>query len=147
MNGLSKINKYYDRSFWANPFTLYLKWLLNKTKYQLKYWGAHLRIDYKAQVYNTVFGKYNYVAWYSVVTNSTVGDYTYIADYCRVDHLTIGKFCSIGPGVRIAPGKHPVNFISTHPSTYNNQQNLLRNFVDDNNYVTFAPVTDRKSVV
>ena len=47
----------------------------------------------------------------------------------------MGKFCSIGPNVRTAPGKHPTHtFVTTHPSVYSNPSNLLKNFSNRNHY-------------
>lgn len=54
----------------------------------------------------------------SNVNNSTFGDYSYTGVRCRVSNATIGKFCSIGPCVIICPGKHPIDFVSTHPIFY-----------------------------
>lgn len=135
------MNSFLDRILLSNPFTKYTRWFVNKIKIQFKYRKSYLRIDYMVQIYKSVFGKYNYVGVYSIVGNSKIGDYTYLAEYCRINHLTTGKYCSIGPGVRIAPGKHPVNFVSTSPVTYNLQIKLLKHFVKENSYVDFEPVT------
>ncbi|MBE9663745.1 CatB-related O-acetyltransferase [Mucilaginibacter myungsuensis] len=112
-----------------------------KSRYQLKYWGSHLRIGYLAQVSNTHFGRYNYIGPKTVLSNSFMGDHTYVADHCSLDHLNIGKFCSIGPAVRVAPGKHPLNFVSTHPSTFNAQSNLMGNFISDNHFKAYDTVS------
>ena len=34
------------------------------------------------------------------------------------EHTKIGRYCSIGPGVRILPENHPLNYKSTHPYFY-----------------------------
>jgi len=128
------MSKYFDKTMFANPIFDYLKWVKCKISYQLKYWGRHLRINYKCFVYNSSFGKYNWLDRYSLIVNCTMGDFTYCSDHCLLQNARIGKFCSIGPNVRIAPGKHPTTFVSTHPSTFNNQPNFLRNFVDTDTY-------------
>lgn len=134
------MKSYSDRSFFSNPLTKYLRWMVSKASYQIKYWGSHLRIDYNAQILNTKFGKHNYVAWETNLANSIVGDYTYFADFCRINHLTIGKFCSVGPGVRIAPGMHPTYYVSTHPATYSKMQKIDASIAHDGNFIDFKRV-------
>jgi chloramphenicol O-acetyltransferase type B len=121
---------YFDPGFLANPLGNYIKWLLKKTFYQTKNWGKHLRISYMANVSNTIFGKYNWIGKGSYIANSVIGDFTYITENSVILESNIGKFCSIGPNVRIAPGKHPTSvYVSTHSSIYSNPENLVRNFV------------------
>ena len=65
------------------------------------------------------------------IENSNINDYTYISAGCVISEATIGKFCSIGPNVRIAPGKHPTHtFVSTHPAIYSNPACCIKNFSD-----------------
>lgn len=135
------MNRYFDKTLFTNPLFDYLKWLKCKISYQVKYWGKHLRINYKCFVYNTKFGKYNWLDKHCLIMNCTMGDFTYCSDHCLLQNADIGKFCSIGPNVRIAPGKHPTNYISTHPATFNNQPNFLKNFVTENTYKSYEPVT------
>ncbi len=44
-----------------------------------------------------------------------VGDYSYVNRNASIEHAVVGKFCSIGPGVIIAPLEHELGAISTHP--------------------------------
>lgn len=46
--------------------------------------------------------------------NVEIGDYTYI-NGGHIYEARIGKFCSIGYGVTIGPGEHPLDRISTFP--------------------------------
>jgi chloramphenicol O-acetyltransferase type B len=136
------MKKYLDKTFFKNPLFDYLKWLVIKIIYQLRYWGRHLRINYKCSVSNSKFGKNNWLGPYSEIANSTIGDFTYCGSYCVIQNADIGKFCSIGPNVKIAPGKHPTtSHISTHPSTFNNQSNFVKNFVTENTYKNFENVS------
>lgn len=120
---------YIDTSFFANPLTAYFKWLVKKAIYQIKYWGKHLRIGYKSIASNTRFGKYNWLTHDVIIQNSTLGDFTYVSNNSVILEAEIGKFCSIGPNVRIAPGKHPTHkIVSTHPAIYSNPSYCLKNF-------------------
>jgi acetyltransferase-like isoleucine patch superfamily enzyme len=135
------MNKYFDKTIFYNPLFEYFKWIKGKIYYQSKYWGKHLRISYKCFVYKCRFGKYNWLGNYSQLSNTTMGDFTYCGDYCVISNAVIGKFCSIGPNVRIAPGKHPTSkYTSTHPSTYNNQPNFVKNFVSRDTYINHKEV-------
>lgn len=52
------------------------------------------------------------------IANSSVGSYSYIGGSSQVKHTEIGKFCSIGPGVNIGLGVHPIDRVSTYPGFY-----------------------------
>ncbi|WBV61539.1 CatB-related O-acetyltransferase [Chryseobacterium camelliae] len=117
----------FDTSYLQNPFSKYLKWLITKIKYQSKY--KYLRVGYMSKLINAVFGQYNWTGNNVIIINSSIGDFSYISDGSVICETKMGKFCSIGPNVRIAPGKHPTHtFVSTHPSIYSNPYNLLKNF-------------------
>jgi len=133
--------EYIDYGFFTNPLGEYLKWLVKKIYFQVKNWGKHLRISYKCVVIDCRFGKYNWLGRHSLIHDCTMGDFSYCADNCVINHAEIGKFCSIGPNVRIAPGKHPTSkYVSTHPSTFNNQSNFVKNFVSTDNYRSYQQV-------
>jgi acetyltransferase-like isoleucine patch superfamily enzyme len=123
------LKEYIDTGFLTNPLTEYIKWVVNKAAYQTKFWGNHLRIGYKSRVYNSRFGKYNWLVNNVVIENSILGDFTYVSSGSVILESEIGRFCSIGPNVRIAPGKHPIGIIvSTHPAVYSNPPYCLKNF-------------------
>jgi len=93
-------------------------------------------------VYNSQFGKCNWLGEHSIISQCNFEDFTYCNTYCEIRNTKTGKFCSIGANVKIAPGKHPAGtFVSTHPSTYNNQPNFVKNFVSENTYKSFDAVT------
>jgi chloramphenicol O-acetyltransferase type B len=133
---------YLDRSLFRNPVGVYFSWLKLKCSLQLKYWGKHLRIGYLSLIHNCVFGSYNWVGEHCVIINSELGDFSYVNSYTYIMYTKIGKYCSVGPNVKIAPGKHPTSvFVSTHPVTFNNQGNFVRNFVDRPVYQNYQQVT------
>ncbi|MEO7212699.1 CatB-related O-acetyltransferase [Mucilaginibacter sp.] len=134
--------KYIDTGFLSNPLLAYFKWLAGKIRYQTKYWGSHLRIGYKSRAINVVFGKYNWLAENAFVANSSLGDFSYVSDGTVILEAEIGKFCSIGPNVRIAPGKHPTRtIVSTHPAIYSNPPYCLKNFSPDDKHNPYRKVT------
>lgn len=134
------MKQYIDRSFIVNPLGEYLKWLTCKSKYQLKNWGKHFRIGYLSAVYNSSFGRNNIIGSHCLVSNTTMGDFSYINSYSYVLYTTMGRYCSIGPNVKIAPGKHPTSvFVSTHPVTFSSQGNL-KNFGNEQKFKNYEPV-------
>jgi acetyltransferase-like isoleucine patch superfamily enzyme len=82
----------------------------------------NISINPTAVVIDVKFGEFVKISHQSYMQNLEIGDYTYFAGYNTVINATIGKFCSIGEGVIIGPGMHPVKtFVSTSPvffSTY-----------------------------
>lgn len=133
---------YLDRSFLTNPAGEYFGWLIMKCALQWKYWGRHLRIGYLSRVQQCVFGNYNWVGSHCVVINSKLGDFSYVNDYSYILNTRMGKYCSVGPNVKIAPGKHPSTiFVSTHPVTFNNQGNFVKNFTSNAVFKNFDQVT------
>lgn len=55
------------------------------------------------------------------IRHSNIGKYTYIGGETVMSYANIGKFCSIAENVTFIAGKHPVNYVSTHPVFYSNQ--------------------------
>ncbi len=48
--------------------------------------------------------------------NGIIGAYSYTRKGGRLGGISaVGRYCSIGPGVRIADGEHPIEWMSTHP--------------------------------
>ncbi len=124
-----------DKSFLKNPISEYFKWLLTKIRYQWLYRRNHLRIGYKTTLINVKFGKYNWVNDNTTLHNVNVDDFTYFSRNSEIAEASFGKFCSIGPNVKIAPGKHPTHtIVSTHPAIYSNTQNLEKTFSSGEKY-------------
>jgi acetyltransferase-like isoleucine patch superfamily enzyme len=81
----------------------------------------------------TKFGNNVYIGSNVSILNSTIGDNSYVNDGSKIVNASIGKFCSIGPNVRIVLGKHPINFVSTHPTFYSKNK-PFRTYSDKNYY-------------
>ena len=68
-------------------------------------------------------GPYVSLGKYVFVGKSKIGRASYINEDCRIRNCDIGQFTSIGPGVLLGGlGKHPLDFISTHPAFYSMKQ-------------------------
>lgn len=59
------------------------------------------------------------------IENSFIDFGSYIGDNCYLKNCKIGKFCSIGSWVKIISGNHPINYVTTHPISYNNSLKKL----------------------
>jgi acetyltransferase-like isoleucine patch superfamily enzyme len=68
--------------------------------------------------YSCSFSEENILYDGAFLSHVSLGRFTYIAPRARAGHATIGNFCSIAPEVIIGGGKHPTNFLSTHPAFY-----------------------------
>ncbi len=116
-----------DISLFHNPLYRYLKWILTKIRYQMKF--KNLRVGYNSRLTSVTFGMNNWIGDNVTIENSFIDDFSYISNYSAILECQIGKFCSIGPNVRVAPGKHPTHtIVSTHPAIYSNPTYCLQNF-------------------
>ncbi len=124
-----------DRSYLQNPMSTYFQWMKTKLTYQWKYRAGHLRIGYMSSIRNVKFGRYNWTGERVHIENSTIGDFTYFSNNCVILEASIGKFCSFGPNILVAPGKHPTRkFVSTHPALFSNPTYCLKNFFDKDHH-------------
>ena len=48
-----------------------------------------------------------------LLRHSTLGAFTYIGDDNAIRSSTIGRYCSLGPGVRLGPGQHAADGLTT----------------------------------
>jgi acetyltransferase-like isoleucine patch superfamily enzyme len=105
-----------------------------------KYKNSNLILEIGCILTNSNFGKNNYLGKNVVLTNSSIGDYSYINSNSKIRNTKIGKFCSIGANVQIVLGKHPYNFVSTHPSFFSNNK-IFKTFSDLNYIDEYEEVT------
>ncbi|KNH10618.1 hypothetical protein ACS79_21540 [Vibrio lentus] len=54
------------------------------------------------------------------VFDSKVGVNSYLADHACLTKTNLGAYSSIGPSVKVNLGNHPVELVSTSPSTFSN---------------------------
>lgn len=98
-----------------------------------KYRSTNLKLSTSCEIINSEFGKDNYLAENVLLINSSLGDYSYVNMNSRLMNTKTGKFCSIGANVQIILGKHPFDFVSSHPAFYANNKPF--NTFSDVNYI------------
>lgn len=94
---------------------------LNKIKKLIlrqKRWTYYYDLDFPVKM-----GKHSYTGRFFMCTHK---------DSC------LGNFCSVAGSVSIGLGKHPTNWLSTHPFTYNEDYKLEESNIID--YSAFEPV-------
>ena len=89
------------------------------------YKGRDLRLALGAKIRNSTVGYRVFIGQNSALINSSIGDNSYISGNSELRNVSIGKFCSIGPGVKIGLGAHPLNMVSTHPAFYANDKEFM----------------------
>ncbi len=110
-----------------------IKWLaVRRPKLKLKSSQAHW-LSYVCPA--TGLAGNNKIYKGSLVENSALGAYSYVAG-ARVVQARVGAFCSIGPNAVIGGlGRHPVNWISTHPAFYSLGMQAGSTFATESKYV------------
>ncbi|SKA09612.1 CatB-related O-acetyltransferase [Selenihalanaerobacter shriftii] len=71
-----------------------------------------------------------YIDRFCNLHNVKIGEYSYVGYGTFIFNCQIGKYCSIGPDVKIGPGKHPTHFVSTSPIFYKKDNPLGVKFVE-----------------
>lgn len=130
--GISKIARYLS----LQSIILEIK----RVRVANRYKNNNLILEVGCLISNTNFGKNNYLGKNVMLFNSSIGDYSYINSNSKIRNTKIGKFCSIGENVRIVLGKHPYNFVSTHPSFFSNNK-IYKTFSDLNYINEYEEVT------
>lgn len=124
-----------------NPIFIWLKWW-KRTRNELREnRGKHLRIGHLSYLNNTKTG--NYVTIYNdvILHNCSIDDFVYIQEGGVIANTAFGKFCSVGPNVRIGPGMHPVDYISTFPAFYSTRLQCQVTFTDVDSFNESGSVT------
>ena len=83
------------------------------------------KISIFAFVYLSEIDSTSAILRWSRVYWSTIHRFTYVSDHCWIIKAEIGSFCSIASNVWIGGGKHPLNFVSTSPVFYS-ENNILK---------------------
>lgn len=106
---------------------------LSYLRRQLRYSALRkkgISVDLSAIVNDsTTLAGYTTVYREAYVSGCSIGRLSYIGPRAIVTNTDLGSFCSIGSGVRIGPGIHPINWISSHPAFYSNAMQSGRAFV------------------
>lgn len=121
-----------------NPLTIWLQWLF--LYFKVKRQSPTVKLYYNAFVRQAKLGKYVTVYDNSNIVQCEIGDYTYVAGQSVLLNTHVGNFCSIGPGVRCGLGRHPVNFVSTHPIFFSNLKQAQISFADASYFEEIIPI-------
>lgn len=119
---------------YKNPFTIWIKWLVQSRLNLFRNRGKHLKIGYLTKLEGVKLGKYNTFYDNIQAINSSFGDFVYVSSFTSINNARIGSFCSIGPNVRIGLGMHPTHFISTFPAFYSSRKQCQLTFPNQNFY-------------
>lgn len=120
-----------------------LKLIINRIiiKYMLKINKKNIVLGRKSIFDCVVFSGNNYLGRNSQIYNSSIGYCSYIGENTFVNNTEIGMYCSIGPAVRIGPGRHPTTkFVTTSPFFYSKKDFKNFSYVDKDSYVSSLPV-------
>lgn len=80
--------------------------------------GAEPHIGADCRIRNSTFGYAVEIGTRCLLSNVEFGDYSYIGHDSDASNTTIGKFCSLASNLRINPGNHPLDRVSSHHFTY-----------------------------
>ena len=123
-------------SILKNPISYWMKFLIVKYSYELRYLRENLSIGYMASITQSDFGFRNTVYPYCALSNTVMGDHSYVAHRTRLTSTKIGKFSCIGPDVLCGVGLHPArDFISIHPAFYSVRSAAQITFVTSQKFV------------
>jgi acetyltransferase-like isoleucine patch superfamily enzyme len=116
--------------FMKNPITVWCKNFLNNSVYIIK--NDSLKLEMGVTLSNVNFGVYNTIYRNVSLVNVVISDYGYVAASTHISDTVIGKYCSIGPRCKIGLGRHPTNFVSTHPIFFSTRKQAQISFADKN---------------
>jgi phosphonate metabolism protein (transferase hexapeptide repeat family) len=71
-----------------------------------------------ARVIDCELGAWTEVSAETILERSSLGDYSYVMQRGQILGSHIGKFCSIASDVRLNPGNHPLERVTSHHMTY-----------------------------
>ena len=86
-----------------------------------------------------IFDEYVSLQRESIIFSCRLGRATYISG-AVLSNVTLGKFCSIGQGARVGLGRHPTNFLSTHPAFYSSKSQTNLQFAIKSDFDEILPV-------
>ena len=117
-----------------------IKKFVHRVKYNKRCkFGRNTNIDN-----NCVFEGSNRIGKNSSFLSSNIGYASYISDNSFIKNSIIGKYTSIAGGVKTVVGKHPTNYISTHPAFYSVYNESGISYVSQNNFVENTFISEEK---
>lgn len=97
-----------------------LRKLIKMIYIKIKYFHTHAIIKSTYISLETEIGQYCQIGKnVKIGKQCSIDNFSYINQNTIIeDKVHVGKYCSISENVRIAPGEHPLNYLSTHPLFY-----------------------------
>ena len=99
----------------------------------LLYKRFNTKIGMRTSIVSSELGKNVFISYDCSLDKTKIGDHSYVNTNTRIKNAVIGRYCSIGSGVIIGIGKHPLNMVSTHPAFYCNNK-AYETYADKNYY-------------
>lgn len=92
------------------------------------------------------FSEYSRLHGRARIHHSSLGRFTYVAG-ASITNAEIGSFCSIGPAKIGGLGRHPVDWVSTHPLFYSTLGQVNLALVERECFEQHAPVSIANDVL
>lgn len=118
-----------------------IKQFLRKRKYKTVLFGAGTTIDEASD-----FEGSNRIGNGSAILNTRVGFGSYYSGGCFLKNASIGKYCSIGENVVTICGRHPMEFVSTHPAFYSARKQAGFSYVDEDQFREFKYIDENQKI-
>lgn len=77
---------------------------------------------------SSIINKKSKICSGSQIVNCNIDKYTYVGNNCTLVNTDIGSFCSIADNCIIGGSNHPINWVSTSPVFYHDNNILKKNF-------------------
>lgn len=95
---------------------------------------SNITIKNNCSIKNSTLQGFNRIGKNCEINNADLGQFSYINNYGMINDVVIGKFCSIGPNLKVGVGKHPIDYLSTSPLFYSNEEWLNITISKDNKF-------------
>jgi acetyltransferase-like isoleucine patch superfamily enzyme len=92
------------------------------------YWAKFFKKLRSKVIYKSIIHKTSKIEAGSEIVYSTFGKHSFCGYNCDIFHANIGSFCSIGNGVIIGGGKHPVDWVGMSPVFYFGKDSVKEKF-------------------
>lgn len=120
------------------PLARHLHWIIKNRKLVFR---KDLRVGVRSYVFTSTFEPPCWIGEYSTFMQSSMGCYSYIGSRCHILNTKIGAYCSIADDVTIAPGIHPLDYVSTNPLFYSTAPRFGVPWIEKTKISESTPVT------
>lgn len=96
-------------------------------------WHSHATPACRFSEHNRLYGR-------TTIVDSSLGRFTYVTD-SYIGYAQVGSFCSIASSGVGGMGRHPSEWLSTHPVFYSTRGQTAVTFADEDYFAEYAPVT------